>query len=171
MSITTATSRNVKTASCITRFDSRYLGKIRNRQFGAGIIPAARQTDAAPIGKPATEADYRRHVEDTTFTAQEFRLSQRNNITLDEARDILRNFEAFCEDRAEAVASVDEDAMLESMASDHDCEDESDRYEEAELSEVGMTAAIVDEGDFARPAPARHRRINQAKARRLAVAR
>ena len=56
--------------------------------------------------------------------------------------------------------------MIDAMASEHDCED-ADRYEEAELSEVGIPAASVDESDFA---PARHRRVNQAKARRLAVA-
>jgi hypothetical protein len=163
-----AISQNVKPAACVVLFDAKYLGKFRNRKFGQGI--EVKSVEIPVVGKLATDAEYRRHVEETTFSAEEFRLSQRNNITLDEARDILQNFESFCEDRAETMASIDEDAMLEAMASDHDC-DESNRYEEAELSEVGILAAIVDESDFAVPAPARHRRVNQAKARRLAVAR
>jgi hypothetical protein len=167
MSITTANAQNVKPAACVVRFDYRFLGKFKNRQFGQGIeAPAI----ADKPGTDATDREYAEFLQSTRFTAEEMRLSRNNGITLEEARDALRDFDAFLADRAELQASADEDAMFEAMAADHDCEDESDLYEEAELSEVGMMASIADEGDFARPAPARHRRVNQAKARRLAVA-
>jgi hypothetical protein len=164
----------VKTAAVKTLFDYRYLGKIRNRQFGAGI--------EAPViadkpGADATDREYAEFLRSTRFTAEEMRLSRNNGITLEVARQVLQDFDAFLEDRElerlEAMSSADEDAaedaMIAAMVADHDS-DESNRYEEAELSEVGMMASIVDEGDFARPAPRRHRRVDAAKARRMAVA-
>jgi hypothetical protein len=145
----------VKTAAVKTLFDYRYLGKARNRQFGQGV--EAKPIEAPYLGKPATDAEYLAHVQETTFSADEVRLAREFGLTFDEARDALRDFDAFIESR--------DLARLAEMYDETDYGMESQEFDEAR-----WTPSPVTESDFVRPAPARHRRVNQAKARRMAVA-
>ena len=102
-----------------------------------------------------TESEARQHFEESTYSADERSLALRAGMTLAEAREALEDFDAYCEERA-----------FIRFINDHD--DQAENYEEAELSEVGTAAPVVTESDVARPA--RRKRTNTAKARRMAAA-
>ena len=97
----------VKPAACVTLFSSQYQGKFRNRRqsFGQGLeAPPVAIADVQ--GREVSDAEYRLHVEETTFTCAERDCAIHFAITLEEAREALDDYEGFMAGREAAIIAA-----------------------------------------------------------------
>ena len=164
MSILSATRRQVKPATVVLFAPSMVRG-MQNRAFGLGLARERR----LPVGPSAADVAEIKGTCPATAPSFTEEMDHFYGLTMSAAEyaDFAAHVRSAMADRYAAPdlsGEDDEDAMLADMAARHD------RYEAAELAEVGIVAPVATEGDVARPARKPRRKVETLRTRHRAAA-
>ena len=151
--------------STVVIFAPAFVSRLRNPHFGLGLARERR----LPVGPSAADVAEIKGTCPATAPSFTEEMDHFYGLTMSAAEyaDFAAHVRSAMADRYAAPdqsGEADEDAMLADMAARHD------RYEAAELAEVGIVAPVATEGETARPTRKPRRKVETLHTRHRASA-